>query len=261
MTLEVCSICGNKSYLVAGPTCGVCGREGCVYCNNSIPEEYLERIKSLALKNRSLAKIIQESLKNFDLWICSQQCFANIPSKFVESMTEQVNYLRHNVWYQPIDIDLQSISKHWIEVLRRVFPHVSNRNLIALAYYYSKEKEYNDYVKSGTLALAEYLEEVGRYLDAANIYERQLKMYDKARELRTGDRQLTIKKMSVSVDLNELLRQIRDGGIVAIYKCPNCGGKLKVGKDSTVEKMRTCEHCGNEIQTADLAEFLKDILS
>ena len=41
------------------------------------------------------------------------------------------------------------------------------------------------------------------------------------------------------VDLNELLRQVKDGGIVAIYRCPHCGGKLKVGKDTTVERLES----------------------
>lgn len=63
------------------------------------------------------------------------------------------------------------------------------------------------------------------------------------------------------MDLNTLLKQVRDGGIVVIYRCPSCGGKLKVGKDTSVESLKVCEHCGSEIETIELADFLKTALS
>jgi len=64
-----------------------------------------------------------------------------------------------------------------------------------------------------------------------------------------------------SVDLNELIRQIKEGGIVAVYRCPHCGGKLKISKDTSVETLKVCEHCGTEIETVDLADFLRTALS
>lgn len=64
-----------------------------------------------------------------------------------------------------------------------------------------------------------------------------------------------------SVDLNELIRQVRDGGIIVVYRCPHCGGKLKVDKETNVETLTVCEYCGSEIETVDLAEYLRTALS
>jgi uncharacterized protein with PIN domain len=86
-------------------------------------------------------------------------------------------------------------------------------------------------------------------------------MYDKARELRDTDRHIIVKNTSVSVNLNSLLQQIKDGGIVAVFRCPFCGGKLKVNKESTVDNLKRCEHCGSEITSMDLADFLKTALT
>jgi DNA-directed RNA polymerase subunit RPC12/RpoP len=63
------------------------------------------------------------------------------------------------------------------------------------------------------------------------------------------------------VDLNSLLKQIAEQGIVAVYRCPHCGGKLKIGKETSETNLRICEHCGSEIETMDLADFLKTALS
>jgi transcription initiation factor IIE alpha subunit len=110
------------------------------------------------------------------------------------------------------------------------------------------------------LACAQNLERVGRPLDAAIGYE-QLKMYDKAKELREKEKQVIVKGTNVSLDLNRFLQQIKDGGIVAVFRCPHCGGKLKVDKNVDVAKLKVCEHCGSEIESMDLADFLKTALS
>jgi len=100
----------------------------------------------------------------------------------------------------------------------------------------------------------------GRFEDAAQFYEKR-GMYEEAGRIRAKGREILVKDMNIKVDLNALLKQISEGGIVAVYRCPNCGGKLKIGKETTVASLRTCEHCGSEIQTVDLADFLKTVLS
>lgn len=84
---------------------------------------------------------------------------------------------------------------------------------------------------------------------------------DKARELREKNRQVIVKRVDVAVDLNSLLQQVKDGGIVAVYKCSHCGAKLKIGGNTRTENLTVCEHCGNKIETMELADFLKDALS
>jgi uncharacterized protein with PIN domain len=109
-------------------------------------------------------------------------------------------------------------------------------------------------------ALAQNLEKCGRIQDAAKVFE-DLRMYDKSRELREKDRQIFVKKTDVSINLNALLQQVKDGGVVAVFRCPHCGGKLKINDKTTMNSLRTCEHCGSEIEAVDLADFFKTVLS
>lgn len=115
-------------------------------------------------------------------------------------------------------------------------------------------------IKLTNLALASNLEKCGRPLDAAQIFENLL-MYDKAKKLREKDKHFVVKNTAVSVNLNDLLKQVKDGGIVAVYRCPHCKGKLKLSKETTMNSLRTCEYCGTEIEALDLIDFLHTVLS
>ena len=118
-----------------------------------------------------------------------------------------------------------------------------------------------DFVRLGYHALALNLEKCGRRQDAADIYEKRLQMYDKARQLREILNQVIVKRTDISVNLNALLQQLREGGVAVVYRCPHCGGKLKINKDTSSDCLSVCQHCGAEIQTMDLADFLKTALS
>jgi len=109
------------------------------------------------------------------------------------------------------------------------------------------------------IALAQNLERCGRTQDAAIVFE-ELQMYDKARELREKDRRIIVKNTNVSVNLNALLQQVKDGGVVAVFRCPFCGGNLKINKDTTLDSLKICEHCHSEITSMDLADFLNAVL-
>jgi hypothetical protein len=117
------------------------------------------------------------------------------------------------------------------------------------------------FTKLAYSALALNLEKCGRPSDAAEIYEKRLKMYDKARLLRENEKKTIVRHTEVSVNLNDLLKQVKDGGIVAIYRCPHCNGTLKVNDKTSLKALRTCEHCGSEIETVDLEDFLNTALS
>jgi DNA-directed RNA polymerase subunit RPC12/RpoP len=100
-----------------------------------------------------------------------------------------------------------------------------------------------------------------KYEQIADLYE-EMKLYDEARQTREKARQTREKEKEVIiVDLNKLIQQVKDGGIVVIYRCPHCNAPLKISKDTNVESLRVCEHCGSEIEAVDVADFLRTALS
>jgi DNA-directed RNA polymerase subunit RPC12/RpoP len=150
------------------------------------------------------------------------------------------------------------------QVLMKLNPQLVQENLRegkrAYAVVSIKSPLFEKYHNEAVLVLAKKIEAVGRPLDAAHVYE-TYGMNDEARVLREKDKQVVVKKTEVSVDLNALLQQVKDGGIVAVYRCPRCGGNLKVGKDCHLEKLKACPYCNTEIKTMDLADFLRTVLS
>lgn len=113
------------------------------------------------------------------------------------------------------------------------------------------------------------LERAGQFEEAASHYDtlasyhhvaQQRPQYlDKARQAR--EKSKIVKVRETVVDINKLLEQVRDGGIVAVYRCPHCGGKVKIGKDASVESLKVCEYCGSEIEAMELADFIRTALS
>ncbi len=96
-----------------------------------------------------------------------------------------------------------------------------------------------------------------RHEDAARIYE-GLGMFKEAGETRRlGRRQVTTQ---VQVDVNNLIDQIRKSGISTDYKCPACGGHIRIAPDTSMAKLTSCEFCGSVIQTTDLVDFLTKVV-
>jgi len=67
-------------------------------------------------------------------------------------------------------------------------------------------------------------------------------------------------------ELQEEIERIRDElnatqEELSEYRCPHCNATLKIGSKTDSGSLRKCEHCGNEIEAMDLAEFLKAALS
>ena len=103
------------------------------------------------------------------------------------------------------------------------------------------------------LVAAQKAERAGRYDDAARLYE-GLDLLDKARSMRELNRTGTVK----SVNLNTLIEQLRSGGLVVPYKCPNCGGTIKIDKDYN-QGMKLCAYCGSPIDTTLIASILGNL--
>jgi len=56
----------------------------------------------------------------------------------------------------------------------------------------------------------------------------------------------------ISLILDNSKLQVIDGEVV--YSCRICGEELKIGKDTSVESLKVCEHIGSEF----LADFLRE---
>jgi DNA-directed RNA polymerase subunit RPC12/RpoP len=209
-----------------------------------------------------------------DKWACSEECARIFEQKVLDyplkdmgtDLDTEFYSLENQLWYDACIAALNeddSSRVSWFSLLKDGKDYAMRIMDIETQSSDGKQKSdlRENFLKRALLALACDIEAVGRPLDAAKIYEKNLKMYDKARELREKQKQVIVKKMDISVNLNELLRQVKDGGIVVVYRCPHCGGKLKIGKDTRIDSLKICEYCGSEIETVDLADFLKTALS
>jgi hypothetical protein len=106
--------------------------------------------------------------------------------------------------------------------------------------------------------LAKDFEKAGRHEDAARLLE-EFGMIEAAGTMRKKGKAQVV--TNISVDLNELLDKLRSGGLVSVYKCPNCGGSIKISGNTSTQKLSKCEYCGTVLQTDDLVNFIRDILS
>jgi hypothetical protein len=106
--------------------------------------------------------------------------------------------------------------------------------------------------------LAKDFEKAGRHEDAGKLFE-EFGMIEAAGTVRKKGKAQVV--TNISVDLNELLDKLRSGGLVSVYKCPNCGGSIKISGKTSTQKLSKCEYCGTVLQTDDLVNFIRDILS
>ncbi len=63
---------------------------------------------------------------------------------------------------------------------------------------------------------------------------------------------------NVTYDLNTLIEQLKSGGLVLPYKCPNCGGSIKIDKNYD-GRMKMCAYCGSPIDTTLIASILSSM--
>jgi len=250
--MGTCPNCGLKK-LIGPPieTCIICKKQGCSNCINI----FLLNVRTSPRVGR------------YDkaLYACTAKC----ADEFNQMVSDAANFdeaieardYTEKQWkgnFYGMDI----FDEACFQVLMKLNPHLMQENVCSGKRAYTvvslQSPMFKKFHDQAVVVLAKKVEEVGRPLEAAEIYE-TYGMYDEARALREKDKQVVVK--NVSVDLNALLQQVKDGGIVAVYRCPHCGGKLRVGKDSQIEKLKVCEHCGSEIKTMDLADFLRTALS
>lgn len=113
--------------------------------------------------------------------------------------------------------------------------------------------------KHDQLELAKKFEIAGRYEDAAKIYD-QYQMYEEAGRVRKLDRIQVQKVVSVSVDLNAMLQQLKLAGLVVAHSCSNCGASLKISGSSTLDGVVSCQYCKTTFDTASVAQLITKAL-
>jgi len=159
-------------------------------------------------------------------WICSWICY----DRWAWSIVSQGHHL-------------QSVGQGWALQGVTLGPDYAART----------QRMIDTHERNLQLAHAKNLMDAERSEDAAGIYE-GLRMWKEAGDARrTGRRAVTTQ---VQVNLNELIRQMRDGGLTTTYTCPACRSPILISGE-TASNLRTCSYCGSTIQTTDLVEFLR----
>ncbi|MCW4000485.1 MAG: hypothetical protein NWE93_09615 [Candidatus Bathyarchaeota archaeon] len=263
--MGTCPTCGASSFFsVSTKQCSWCGR---TVCNKCVPQwggtltyktQMEDPTKPAAYDNAGFCSIV--CFNNF--WLTVQAYPTDDVGTDISGFTGKVLWLWNQAVSNAASRSSPAISRGLTQKLNNSI-QIQSPKYPAFPYWDSTGKPYwmyEGFRNKAKLTLAQNLERCGRTQDAAKIFE-ELRMYDKARELRERDRHIFIKKTDVSINLNALLQQVKDGGIVAIFRCPHCGGKLKISDKTTMNSLRICEHCGSEIEAVDLADFLKSALS
>jgi DNA-directed RNA polymerase subunit RPC12/RpoP len=96
-----------------------------------------------------------------------------------------------------------------------------------------------------------------RFEDAAKIYE-SLNMWKEAGETRRHGKRNVVTQ--VQVDVNDLIDQVRRGGLTTTYSCPACRSPIQIDANMDVRALKHCQHCGSVIQSTDLVEFLSRVV-
>ena len=255
-----CPSCGASSLLfVHTKQCVSCGK---TVCNKCVPN----LSGMFEIKTQMEPANINDSvygISGFCSGSCATKFWSNVKSySLSKDIGTDLEHFGDNVieaWNKAIAV---SVFKSFSSVYQKAIS-IHTYSFPAFPWFDSKGKNlqiYEEFSNIAKLALAQNLERCGRLEDAAKVFE-GMHMYDKSRELREKERHITVKNTNVSVNLNTLLQQVKDGGIVAIFRCPHCGGKLKINRETTMDSLKICEHCNSEIQTMELADFLKTALS
>ena len=111
--------------------------------------------------------------------------------------------------------------------------------------------------KRALLVQAEHFAMAERLEDAAQTFERA-GMWEEAGKMRRRNRQQTITQ--VHIDLNQLVSQLRNGGLTATYVCPTCHGQIEISGESDASSLYTCSYCHSVIQVTDLANVIGKVL-
>jgi len=101
------------------------------------------------------------------------------------------------------------------------------------------------------------LEKAGRFADAGDLFE-EFSLFEEAGAARKKMNKQVV--TNITIDINQLLDKLKSGGLVSVYKCPNCGASIKISGETSTTQLSKCEFCGTVLRTDDLIKFIQDIL-
>jgi len=252
---------GRSNGFLNSYECIVCKKGFCDNCSSKIPIYGI-------LKESELGNFNREKWKTGEVWkelanwrevryAHSPECKAKVVDDYRKALQNPLYTMREHGDKTWKDIWLDTLPTESAE-------HIRKFGRLKYTFWFSWDLNLAmNYLDEEAEAM--HLERAGRYEEAASVYEILArrseggKYLDKARQAR--EKSKIVKVRETVVDINKLLEQVRDGGIVAVYRCPHCGGKVKVGKDTSVESLKVCEHCGSEIEAMELADFIRAALS
>jgi len=106
---------------------------------------------------------------------------------------------------------------------------------------------------------AKFAEQVGRYDDAANFYEKG-GYIENAKKIRDTNRVQHHEHKHVTVDVNGLLEILGRTNYTIPYKCPGCGAVIKLNKERSADRFLTCEYCGSSLKAIDIESIIKQLI-
>lgn len=104
---------------------------------------------------------------------------------------------------------------------------------------------------------AKNLEMARRFEDAAVCYER-LGLWKEAGEVREKKSSRTVKH--VTVNINDLIEKVRDGGLTIPYKCHSCGATITIDSNSDPNGLKFCSYCGSAVDPDSMLDIIKNAL-
>jgi len=104
---------------------------------------------------------------------------------------------------------------------------------------------------------AKNLELARRYEDAARKYE-AIGMWKEAGTVRDQKSARTVKH--VTVDINDLIAKVRDGGLTIPYKCHSCGATITIDSSSNPDGLKFCSYCGSAVDPNSMLDIIKSAL-
>lgn len=251
-----CPNCGHSAIFLTRIPCRICGKYACDRC-----AIFLFHLRD------ARGRVPYDTC-----YACSEECKETFAVRFMEQLTprdipidesyavNKIPFLVKQTLSSPRNKEW--LDKEWLDYVNRKLE--GKDFFVDFRPWRADSPNANPLLErlsnSVRLVVVKHLTTARRFEDAAKLYEK-LGMYTEAGKVRAEGGEIRVKRTEVSIDLNSLLREVKEGGIVVVYRCPHCGGKVKVSKETNLDSLKHCEHCGSEIETVDLAEFLKTALS